>query len=139
MNKNGKTKKHAGGRPPTWTSPDALQALIDTYFKNSTKPTLSGLANTVGVSRRTLYTYSQKDEFLPTIEAARDYIQQIYEEHLIYNTKTNTNGLIFALKNSGWTDRQEVDHTTKGKELPTPILGAHVYSNNSDQETSGAK
>jgi DNA-binding XRE family transcriptional regulator len=121
------------GRPPTWTDPKTLEALIDTYFKNSTKPTLSGLANTIGVDRKTLYNYEQKDEFFPTIKKAKQHIEQIYEEHLLYSKKTNTIGVIFALKNMDWRDRKDTDITTGGK--PIPILG-NVHTDNSNTETS---
>ena len=122
VNKAPEKKKE--GRPPTWTDPIELKQLILDYFdseKGRKKPTLSGLARAMGIDRRTLYNYQQKDEFFPTIKKARDRIEENYEENLLYGERPPT-GFIFALKNMGWADRLETDLTTKGKELPAPIL-----------------
>jgi hypothetical protein len=42
-------------------------------------------------------------------------MEQIYEKRL--NESKNPTGAIFALKNFGWTDRQEIKH-----ELPSTFL-----------------
>lgn len=106
-----KPKKHAGGRPQSWTDVKVVEKIIDQYFKNQTKPTMSGLAEALDISRSTLYNYAEKDEFLDTIKKARQRIELIYEEMLLYNNAPT--GVIFALKNTGWKDRTDVTSDDK--------------------------
>ncbi len=113
--------KHAGGRPLIWKDPAVLKKLVDNYFENETKPTLSGLALALDIDRKTLFNYGEKDQFFPIVKNARDKIEKIYENILIYGDKPT--GVIFALKNMTWRDNQAIDHTTNGKELPSPIYG----------------
>lgn len=112
-------KKNPEGRPATWTSPEVLAKLIDQYFKNQDHPTMAGLAEALDISRATLYNYEKKDEFLDTIKKARQRIELIYENLLIYGGQPT--GVIFALKNTGWKDR--TDMTTNDKDIPSPIYG----------------
>lgn len=114
-----KVEKRPVGRPPTWTNPDVLAKLIDQYFKNQPHPTMAGLAESLDISRASLYQYAEKDEFIDTIKKARQRIELIYEDLLIYGTAPT--GVIFALKNTGWKDR--TDMTTDDKPLPAPIYG----------------
>lgn len=116
-----KKEKHAGGRPSLWTNPEVVKKLIDEYFNREKMPTMAGLAVSLDVSRSTLYNYADKDEFMDIIKKARWKIEEAYEKLLIYGDKPT--GVIFALKNTGWTDKQETDITTKGQPLPTPIYG----------------
>lgn len=117
MEKTGKKKKkNKGGRPSLWVDPQQLQDLIDKYFENEKQPTFAGLAYYIGIDRGTLYNYEKKDEFFNTIKKARAKMLQVYENLLIYNGK-NTAGIIFALKNTGWSDKTEVDHTSKGERI----------------------
>lgn len=106
-----------GGRPVIWDNPETLQSLVDDYFESTEKPTLAGLALHLGVERKTLYNYEKRDEFLHIIKNARQRVESIYEERAIYNQFPT--GVIFALKNMGWSDSQKVDHTTDGKKINT--------------------
>lgn len=118
-----KSKKNPPvGRPATWTNPEVLAKLIDQYFKNQTKPTMAGLAEALDISRSSLYNYETKDEFLDTIKKARQRIELIYEDLLIYGGQPT--GVIFALKNTGWKDRSDI--TTDDKEIPAPIYGGRA-------------
>jgi len=116
----------AAGRPPLFNSPDELQNAIDMYFSEGIKkktviigkapnqteviipiPTITGLCNYLGFdSRQSFYDYEDRTEFSYTIKRARLFIEQEYEEMLAIG---NTTGAIFALKNFGWVDRQQVD------------------------------
>ncbi len=127
-------KKHPGGRPPLFETAIELQNKIDEYFeigckekeiivgKGATKkivkvkiPTISGLCYFLGFeSRQSFYDYDKKLEFTYTIKRARLFIEVEYEEQL---NSGNTIGAIFALKNFGWTDKQEVEHSGN-KEKP---------------------
>ena len=132
--KNGKIKsvKNKGGRPPIWTDPKVLKKLVDNYFDTEKRPTLAGLACALDISRSTLYEYDKKDSFSYIIKKAREKVEKIYEDILLYGNRPT--GVIFALKNMGWRDRRDIDHTTKGKELPVPILGG--ASNNVQKDDS---
>jgi hypothetical protein len=105
----------AMGRPMIWKSPEELQKLVDDYFQSTERWTLSGLAVHIGICRKTLYNYESKDDFLHIIKKARDKVESIYEERAIY--ENNPTGVIFALKNMGWSDKLSTDHTTKGESL----------------------
>lgn len=119
-----------GGRPPFFNSSDDLQSKIDEYFATGVKkkkikvgkppkeivieipvPTITGLCIFLGFeSRQSFYAYEQKDGFSYTIKRARLFIENEYEELL---QTGNTTGAIFALKNFGWVDKQEIDQKTE--------------------------
>jgi hypothetical protein len=95
--------------------------------------TITGLARALKTTRETLLDYESgkydnKDDtdaagehFSDTIKDAKLRVQDNVE---IMSLNGAGAGTIFWLKNNaGWRDRQEVDHTTNGKDLPTPILG----------------
>jgi len=107
------------GQPPYFDTPEQLQEAIDAYFDSligvEKNPTITGLCYALGfASRQSFYDYEKREEFSYTIKRARLRIEQFYEEALMGNRGT---GAIFALKNFGWTDRQEIDHTSKGESL----------------------
>ncbi len=123
-----------GGRPPYYTDVKTLQSKIDSYFSDCPDKrtisigegtteipvyTISGLAYYLGFeTRKSFYDYEGKVEFLNTLKRARLRIEMVYEQNLHFN---NATGSIFALKNLGWQDKTEVDHTTAGKPI-TPII-----------------
>lgn len=72
-------------------------------------PTISGLALFLGVDRKTITNYSNKEEYFPTIRKARAKIESHLEKKLYGN---NVTGLIFNLKNNfDWKDKSEVAQT----------------------------
>lgn len=107
------------GRPPAFKTVEELQELIDAYFikqdqlaeeRKEEYPvyTMSGLAYSIGVDRRTIINYSAKEEFFPTIKKARDKVEQCIEERMVAG-KGNATGLIFNAKNNfGWQDTTRV-------------------------------
>jgi len=85
------------------------------YSRYPEQPTITGLAIYLGFeSRQSVYDYEKNGEFSYTIKRARLHIENSYEKELLGKGVT---GAIFALKNFGWADKQEVDHTTKGQSL----------------------
>ena len=98
-----------GGRPPYFSSPDELEAKIDEYFKSGEIITLTGLAYYLGFEdRQSLYDYQNREEYSCIIKRARLYVEMRYEQRLSGNAVT---GAIFALKNMGWKDKQETEHS----------------------------
>jgi hypothetical protein len=124
-----------GGRPALFTSPETLQEKINEYFESGVKeknivvgkgtkaqeikvkiPTITGLCYFLGFeSRQSFYAYEDKIEFCYIIKRARLNIEQEYEEQLSIG---NTIGSIFALKNMGWSDKQEIEHSGNISSLP---------------------
>jgi hypothetical protein len=135
-------KKHNVGRPLAFKSVEDIKNKINEYFdycdnrlvhgydnKNnqefayiSPEPyTMSGLAYYLGIDRKTLLNYCNKDEFFPTIKSARDRVEMDIERRM-NDKNTFTPGLIFNAKNNfDWKDKNETDITSGGK--PIPILG----------------
>lgn len=124
------------GRPPLFNSPEEMQAKIDEYFQpvqvefnpdhfsgaymagtlpplpKSNNVTITGLALYLGFeSRQSFYDYEKKPEYSYIIKRARLRVENGYETALL-NHK-NPTGPIFALKNMGWTDKQEIDQKTE--------------------------
>jgi len=115
--------KDVGGQPPKYKDEEELQNKIDSYFKSlviSTdesgnemcKPaTICGLAYHLGFeSRQSIYDYKKNDRYSYAIKRALLFIESLYEEGLQGRSPA---GCIFALKNRGWTDKQELDHNFK--------------------------
>uniref|UniRef100_A0A6H1ZBR6 Putative terminase small subunit n=1 Tax=viral metagenome TaxID=1070528 RepID=A0A6H1ZBR6_9ZZZZ len=123
-----KKENHTIGRPPHYETPEKLQEAIDKYFlnppnkrkmyKDSTSKEyieipiygVSGLAYALGfVDRQSLYDYEKRgDVFSCTIKRARLFIESEYEAGLREN---NVTGVIFALKQMGWKDKHEIEHS----------------------------
>lgn len=83
-------------------------------------PTLTRLANYLGMNREALVRYGRADrpadhsvEISEAIQDARSRIEAMYEDMLL--TRPNVGGVTFALKNNfGWTDRMETNNTSSG-------------------------
>lgn len=99
------------GRPAIWTDPEEFDKAIDKYFTDEPMPTWTGLAIHLGFeSRQSLEDYKSKEGFSYPIKKALLKIEKIYEERLF---SKNPTGSIFALKNFGWRDKQEIDQKTE--------------------------
>lgn len=98
------------GRPPKWSSPDEIQPIIDAFFdlcdEKDEPYTITGLALALGTTRLGLINYENKPEFVNAIKTAKARCEN-YAEKRIYKSG-NAAGAIFALKNYGWSDKQEV-------------------------------
>jgi len=105
-----------GGAPPYYRSPEELAEAIASYFRKheedkaaekDNKLTVSGLAYHLGFeSRQSFYDYEKRDQFSYIVKRARLFIESNYEGRLQGNNPT---GSIFWLKNSGWSDKTEID------------------------------
>lgn len=101
------------GRPMKYKNAKQLQAAIDKYFENCEKNglpyTVTGLAIACDLDRRSLVNYGEKEEFFPTIKAAKAKVEEFLENGAINGT-LNTTFTIFNLKNNyGWKDTQSIE------------------------------
>lgn len=108
------------GRPPMFRDPSDLALLVEDYFNQGGHFTITGLCLHCGFdSRQSFYDYEQKPEFAYIVKRARLMIEHMYENALMSDKVT---GPIFALKNMGWSDKQELSHTSPdGSMSPTRI------------------
>lgn len=117
------------GAPFKYKTAKDLQNKIDDYFNNGIRkksvivgkgdnkkeaqievPTISGLCYFLGfASRQSFYDMEKTEHLSYTIKRCRLFIETIYEEML---HEGNVTGAIFALKNFGWTDKQEIQQDT---------------------------
>lgn len=136
------------GRPAYFNSAESLQEKIDEYFlyiqgefelvdyidpigtpakakvysRYPEPAAITALALFLGFeSRQSIYDYERDGTFSYTIKRAKLRTEAEYEKGL--NSKFST-GAIFALKNFGWSDKQELDHSSSdgSMSMPTPIV-----------------
>ena len=108
-----------GGRPPKYETAEEIHDKCTEYFEScielEEKITITGLALFLGFcSRKSLYEYEKKEEFRYIIKNAMLVVENSYESK-------GTNFDIFALKNMGWTDKQEIDMKADVKQNIDPI------------------
>lgn len=109
----------AGGRPLKFASVEEFQSAVDSYFESIQEPrvygdnvvfepvTITGLALHLDTTRDLLCDYQEKDEFSDAVKKAKLRCEN-YAERQLYIGKSAT-GPIFALKNFGWSDSQDVN------------------------------
>jgi len=134
------------GAPVKYETPEEMQLIIDKYFNDCMDnrlallskdnvelnpdrctddefPTVSGLALSLGMTRKGLIDYENKKnpKFGNTIKRAKARVESILEQRLYHPQPT---GVIFNLKNNyGWKDSQELDHRS-GDGTMTPKITA---------------
>lgn len=101
------------GRPLKFQDLDELQKSIDEYFANTPteEVTITGLAMHLDTFRNVLWDIERNEErpeFSNTIKKAKQRVEHAYEKR---NIKRGNAGDIFALKNFGRTDKQEIKNT----------------------------
>jgi hypothetical protein len=115
------------GRPRKWSSNKLLMEAIDEYFTSTPieQWTITGLALSIGTTRNTLIDYENRREFTRTIKNAKQLVEHAYELSLRKNGRA---GDIFALKNFGWQDKQEIEVSEISK-LSSEELANKLKSN----------
>lgn len=116
------------GRPRKWTDPEEMQRAIDKYFEDrdaAGKPyTVTGLALALDfTSREALINYEKTEgyeAFFDTIKKAKLRCEGFAEDRLYGGG--HPGGPIFALKNFGWTDKQEIAIT--GTDIKVVLPGS---------------
>ena len=90
---------------------DELQARIQEYKEyidsKNKPPTIAGASYFLGITRRDFYNYQGREEFKETVHDFRDWVIMRLEELAV--EKGNA-GVIFLLKNYGYTDRHVYEH-----------------------------
>lgn len=99
-------------------TPETMEKKLDEYFKKTPvdEITLTGVCIYLGIYKDTFYNYGNREGFEDMINMARMRIENSYEISL---KKYGRAGDIFALKNFGWRDKQEVavEHSNFGDTL----------------------
>jgi hypothetical protein len=110
-----KEGKNLGGRPRIYDSPKAFDAKVDEYVAHCTNEgtlepvTWTGLALYLGFcSRASIDEYAKYDGFSYSVKRAKAIVEHFYEMRLCGDKPT---GAIFALKNFGWHDKKETEHS----------------------------
>lgn len=99
------------GRPRKFDNPEQLERLIEEYYLSTDVPTITGLCLYLGFeSRQSFYDYEKNEGFSYIIKRARLQMEHEYEKQL-FRTEGQVTGPIFALKNFGWKDRQDIEQT----------------------------
>jgi len=100
-----------GGRPPKYETDEQLSVMVDDFFDecdlNEEPYTITGLGLAIGLDRHQLISYGKKEEFYHTVKKAKQKCENFAEKRLFTGQPT---GAIFALKNYGWKDQQQIDH-----------------------------
>lgn len=107
-------EKRQPGRPRLYASPEDFDAMVMAYqahCKATEEPvTWTGLALFLGFSSRTaIDEYLKYDGFSNSVKKAKAFVEYEYEKRLAGHSPT---GAIFALKNYGWSDKQELAHSS---------------------------
>jgi len=125
-------QKHAGGRPSKLAKsdrPELIQALHN-YINEQADPTIVKFCTTHPVALK--YNILPPDlskwpEFRKLVKKAIAK-QEAYITEYATQGKINPTFAIFRLKQPqhGWTDKQEIDHTSLGKGLTNPMASLTV-------------
>lgn len=92
-------------------------------------PTLRDFAKKIGVGVSTVYDWLSKKhasyhlEFSEAFTRAKDLQKWFVVQNGLQGLYNPAFSIFTMVNISDWTNKQNLDHTTKGKELPTPIYG----------------
>jgi hypothetical protein len=110
------------GRPRIIKTPEEFDAKVEAFRQlceeRGDPVTFTGMAVYLGFAdRRSFYDYAKEPGFSLSVKRAQSLVETEYEKRLAGN---NVAGSIFALKNHGWSDRQDL--AVGGTEDGLPIL-----------------
>jgi hypothetical protein len=103
-----------GGKPKKFETPEDLRVVLAEYFEKTPikEWTITGLALASGCcSRKMLDEYGERPEYRSIVKEAKLKVESSYEVDLKTSGRVGT---IFALKNMGWQDKQEIDMNHSG-------------------------
>jgi hypothetical protein len=112
-------------KPLKFKTPESLLKVIEEYFETTPFElwTVTGLALVVG-SKQLLNDYEKRPGYSNIVTRAKLKIENSYESSLRTTGGSNN---IFALKNFGWTDQQDLKHSSEintGGVLLVPSVGS---------------
>lgn len=126
-----------GGRPPIYSIDskediEKVSSLCIQYFEQlpdvNEPPTVTGLTLFLGFdTKTTLYEYAKKVEFMNPIKRALTKIEQYHEIATSMGDKCTGN--IFILKNFGWKDTIDTNHSGEIKNTGTPSIVFKKFNN----------
>lgn len=93
---------------------DRINLYFNLCIENDIKPTVQGLANSLGVSRATLWNWNngiyRKDDpvHLDLIRSAYSMLEQLWEDYMLNGKINPVSGIFLGKNNFGYTDKQEV-------------------------------
>jgi len=144
------------GKPPKYNNVEELDSAIESYFflcdsrtrkqmsvngegeivemevSDPEEYTITGLALHLGFcDKRSLYDYEEKEQYSHSIKRAKTRIENQIEKEV--RSVRNAAGQIFLLKNFGWKDRSEIEHSVDNS-LAERIMSARKRA----AESSGA-
>lgn len=102
------------GRPLKIESPEQMEKILNEYFSTTeeNKITITGICLALDLDKSNFYEYEKRDGYRDIVKRARMIVENSYEISLRENGRT---GDIFALKNFGWKDKQEIENNTNNK------------------------
>ena len=97
-----------------------MEIKINEYFEKCDREgkqyRITSLCVHLGIVRDTLSQYEKLEEFSDTIKLAKQKVEAGYEDKLD-NRDFATAGVIFALKNFNWKDKQDIEMNATIKKL----------------------
>lgn len=111
------------------TTSDSYERLVKVKL-----PTMEGLALHLGIHKDTLYDWKSK---YPEFSDSLGKVMQLQADRLMSNGLSGDYNPTIAkllLMQHGY--REGIDHSTNGKDLPTPILGKYVPTNDNTGQDS---
>jgi hypothetical protein len=108
------------GRPRKIESPEKFDELVDSYIalcQQANEPILlTGLILSLGLTSK------------------EGFYELEYEKRL--NNGSNAAAPIFALKNFGWADKQEIDHTSSDGSIKPTVIQLVAVDNDDNTDTT---
>ena len=105
--------------PKKAISPDEILEKAQQYIDGCTeesRPTRFGLFRACGFkTTQSFYDYKKDPDYTEILQEVEFMIEGSYEQQLA-NGRGDA-GVIFALKQHTWRDKQEIDHTTGGQQI----------------------
>jgi hypothetical protein len=102
------------GRPLKIETPEQMEKILNEYFSTTeeNKITITGICLALDLDKKNFYEYGKRKGYEDIVKRARMIVENSYEISLRENGRT---GDIFALKNFGWVDKQEIESNNQGK------------------------
>lgn len=140
-NKFAKGNPGGSGREPFYKSPDEMQKMIDDYFNEAKIWTIPGLALHLGFAdKQSLIDYQNKEVFFFPIKRAKLKIEDYTVKQLFQKNGVPSAGVIFILKNMGYSDKQDIGLSYDLEKLSEDqliIIGNHIINNTKNETNKG--